>query len=210
MPSKDSAVIKLPEPTLKGKVTVEEALALRRSIRSYAETPLRLAELSQVLWAAYGTSLQAHGFNLKTAPSAGACYPLELYAVVGNVTGLAPGVYRYDADAHTLKLVASGDRRADLARAALGQRFLAQAPASIAYSAVYERTTRRYGQRGRERYVPMDLGHSAENVYLQCVALGLGTVAVGAFDDAAVKRVIGLPEAEEPLYLMPLGKPGTK
>ncbi len=191
-------------------MSVEEALARRRSRRSYAETPLTLAELAQVLWAAYGTSLRQHGFNLKTAPSAGACYPLELYAVVGKVTGLAPGVYRYDANNHTLKLTVSGDRRAELARAAFDQNFLAQAPASLAYSAVYERTTRRYGQRGRDRYVSMDLGHSAENVYLQCVALGLGTVAVGAFDDAAVKRILGLPPAEEPLYLMPLGRPSRE
>jgi len=203
--------IKLPEPSFKGKLTVEEALKARRSVREFQDEPLTLAEVSQLLWAAYGVTQRLPGEQLrgglKTAPSAGALYPLEIYLVVGKVTGLSAGVYRYLPETHALEKVLDGDRRQSLAAAAWGQEMIARAPAVIVYSAVFERTTRKYGQRGRQRYVCMDLGHSAENVYLQAVALGLGTCAVGAFDDAGVKQVVSMTKPEEPLYIMPLGRP---
>ncbi|MEO0080330.1 MAG: SagB/ThcOx family dehydrogenase [candidate division WOR-3 bacterium] len=203
--------ILLPEPSFKGKVTVEEALKARRSIRDFQDEPLELAQVAQLLWAAYGVTKPLPGRELRgglrTAPSAGALYPLEIYLVAGKVTGLGPGVFRYLSERHALVKLAEGDRRKELAAAAWGQDMIARAPAVIVYSAVFERNTRKYGQRGRERFVCMDLGHSAENVYLQAVALGLGTCAVGAFEDSSVKRVIGMTKPEEPLYLMPVGRP---
>jgi len=206
-----SDTVKLPEPDLVGSMTVERALAARRSVRTYAASALTLAEIGQVLWAAYGVTVPMPGERMrggmKTAPSAGAMYPLELYVVAGQVAGLEPGIYKYRPEEHSLVLAGRGDRRTELCSAALGQEMVKTAPAAIVFSAVFERTTERYGERGRERYVCMDLGHSAENVYLQCTALGLGTVAIGAFSDGEVKRVVGMPAEEEPLYIMPLGRP---
>jgi len=205
------AVISLPAPRLASDCSVEQALRQRRSVRSYRAEPLTLSELGQLLWAAYGITkeMPQPAFlrgGLRTAPSAGALYPLEIYAVVGNVTGLAPGIYRYQSAGHALERVASGDHREGLAHAAWDQSFIAKAPVALVYSAVFARTTGKYGERGRARYVCMDLGHSAQNVYLQAEALGLGTCAVGAFNDEAVREVLGLKAEEEPLYIMPVGK----
>jgi SagB-type dehydrogenase family enzyme len=144
--------------------------------------------------------------GLKTAPSAGATYPLEIYLVAGEVTDLPDGIYRYIPEDHALVKVGDGDKRSELCRAAHGQDMVREAPASIVYSAIYERTASRYGSRGRDRYVCMDLGHSAQNVYLQAFALGIGTCAVGAFSDEAVKKVMPFAKNEIPLYIMPLGK----
>lgn len=211
-----AAVVKLPEPARDGKVSVERTMAERRSVREYADAPLKLAEVSQLLWAAYGVTQPVPGVpqlrgGLRTAPSAGALYPLELYVVAGNVTDLAPGVYRYRSETHDLALVTAGDKRPALSLAAASQTCVRDAPASIVYSAVFSRNTGKYGDRGRERYVCMDLGHSAENVYLQCGSLGLGTCAIGAFYDDAVKLVVRMTKEEEPLYIMPVGRlPGTE
>ena len=209
-------VVKLPRPALDGSVSVEKCLAQRRSVRQYADQPLTLAEVSQLLWAAYGITRpvpdlpQLHG-GIRTAPSAGALYPLELYVVAGNVTGLAPGVYRYRPETHDLALAATGDKRPALFHAAASQTCVRDAPASIVYSAVFSHTTGKYGDRGRQRYVCMDLGHSAENVYLQCGSLGLGTCAIGAFHDDSLKTVVRMAPDEEPLYIMPVGRlPGAK
>jgi SagB-type dehydrogenase family enzyme len=208
----DSSGILLPEPRYDGSVSVEKALKGRRSIRAYAEAPLSLSEISQILWAAYGITFTSERMppflrgGLKTAPSAGALYPLEIYLAAGSVEGLDPGVYRYLPDGHRLIPVSSGDVRQDLSSAALNQSLVKAAPAVLVYSAVFSRTTGKYGDRGRQRYVCMDLGHSAQNVYLQAFTLEIGTCAVGAFNDEAVKKVIGMPEEEEPLYIMPLGK----
>jgi SagB-type dehydrogenase family enzyme len=211
-----TTVVKLPDPARDGRVSVEKALAERRSVRQYASTPLKLADISQLLWAAYGVTKpvpnlpQLHG-GLRTAPSAGALYPLELYVVAGNVTELAPGVYWYRPETHDLVLVAAGDKRPALFGAAASQTCVRDAPASLVYSAVFSRNTDKYGKRGRERYVCMDLGHSAENVYLQCGSLGLGTCAIGAFHDDSLKLVVGMTKTEEPLYIMPVGHlPGNK
>ena len=205
---KEPDIIKLPKPNLESKVSVEEALQGRRSTRSYKNEPLSLSEVSQILWAAYGVTQKMSGFRggLKTAPSAGATYPLEIYLVAGNVTDLSKGIYRYIPENHTLKKVYAGDKRSELCAAAHGQSMVRSAPASIVYTAIYERATGRYGVRGKDRYVCMDLGHSAQNVYLQAYTLGIGTCAVGAFDDSALKSVMPIPKNEIPLYIMPLGK----
>ena len=207
--------VKLPEPARDGKVSVEAALEARRSIRQYAPGGLSLAEVSQLVWAAYGVNkpvpeVASLGGGLRTAPSAGACYPLEVYVVAGKVDGLEAGIYRYEPATHELRQTLAGDRRAELCEAAANQNGVRTAPASIVYSAVYERNTKRYGDRGRERYVCMDLGHSGENVYLQCAALGLGTCAIGAFFDDDVRQVMRLTKLEEPLYIMPMGRTERK
>lgn len=200
--------IQLPQPSYKGTMSVEEALLKRRSIRSYTNQPLSIEQVSQLLWAAYGvTKLSASGRSYKTAPSAGATYPLEIYVMIGNVVNLSAGIYKYNPEKHTIRLHKSGDLRKQIADASLGQTMLAQAPITIIYAAVYERTTSRYGNRGKERYVPMDVGHSAQNVYLQATAMGLATCAVGAFNDAELEKILQLQQNEEVIYLMPVGFP---
>ena len=203
MPVDNLETIKLPEPTLDGETSLEQALLSRRSIREYRDQPLVLAEVSQLLWAAQGVTDRSRGF--RTAPSAGALYPLELYIVVGNVQGIPEGVYRYEPDAHELSRVGQRDVRDELSRAALEQSWVRQGAVVIVFSAVYERTTVRYGQRGI-RYVDMEVGHAAQNVCLQAAALDLGTVVVGAFQDDQVRQIMGMPDAEAPLYLMPVGR----
>ncbi|CUX77507.1 hypothetical protein CHITON_0728 [Thermococcus chitonophagus] len=187
--------VKLPSPNLKGKMSVEEAIYLRKSIRRYKNAPLKLKHLSQVLWAAYGINK----WGKRTSPSAGACYPFEVYVVANNVEGLENGLYYYDGKSHRLKLV-----RKKVAKACLGQKCVETAPAVIIVVAHYERTTRKYGERGY-RYVHMDAGHLGQNIYLQATAIGLGTVAVGAFIDEELKAVLDVPG--DPLYVFPVGVP---
>jgi len=206
-PHQNYQPVRLPAPDYRGDVSVEAAIHGRRSIRDFRNTPLSLQEIAQILWAAQG--ITEPGTGLRSAPSAGAMYPLETYLMAGSVTDLAPGLYQYQPQQHTLLKHHEGDLRADLSRAALGQPFIKQAPVSIVLSAVFERTTSRYGDRGM-RYVHMDVGHSGENIYLQCVALGLGTVVVGAFRDAEVHRALELPESVQPLYIMPIGHPAHR
>ncbi len=195
--------INLPEPRLDGDVSVERAIEQRRSVRSYTDEALSLAELSQLLWSAQGITDEAR--NLRASPSAGATYPLELYAVVGNVEDLDAGVYKYNPVGNELVGVLEGDLRQDIYGAALRQDPVRDAPVVLVFTAVYERTTGRYGERGI-RFVHMEVGHAAQNVYLQAGALGLGTVVVGAFDEDGIARIMGLPEEEKALYLMPVGR----
>lgn len=193
--NKDAEEIKLPPPELKGKVSLEEVLSLRRSIREYQNKELTLEQIGQLLWAANGKNK----FR-RTVPSAGALYPMEVYAVYKE------GVYHYQTNNHSLKLVKKGDVRADLAKAALGQEWVRLAPLSIVITGNYEKCARRYRERA-ERYVHIEAGHIGQNIYLQAVTLGLGTVAVGAFYDEEVKKVLKLPEKETPLYIFPIGYP---
>jgi SagB-type dehydrogenase family enzyme len=201
MPSQQ--VLTLPDPRLEGDISVSTALHARRSIRDFRDEALTLDHVSQLLWAAQGVSDADGG---RTAPSAGALYPLEIYLVTGAVEGLSHGVYRYRPGQHELTRTAEGDRRSALARAALRQDWIKAAPAILAVAAVYSRTTAKYGERGR-KYVHMDVGHAAQNVYLQAAALDLGTTFVGAFYDNQVKQTLELPAAEHPLGLMPVGHP---
>ena len=205
-------VVDLPMPRLRGRVSVEEALASRRSVRSYTGDPVTLEELGQLLWAADGVSELSRGF--RTAPSAGATYPYELYVVVhpgGVATGrgfLEPGSYRYLPRSHRLVMVRAGDLREPLYRATLEQEWVRDAALNIVLAAVFERTTRRYGRRG-VRYVYIEAGHIAQNIYLQAAALGLATVAVGAFRDDEVREVVGAPPDHHPVYVMPVGRPAA-
>ena len=163
---------------------------------------MSLAEVSQLLWAAQGITDPG---GKRTAPSAGALYPLETYLVVGRVEGLSPGIYRYNADRGELTLVVAGDKRKELAAAALGQQSVSSGAVTIALSAVYSRTTGKYKDRGI-RYVHIEIGHAGQNVCLQATALGLGTVTIGAFQDAEVKRIVGMSDEEVALYLLPVGR----
>ena len=208
------AVISLPSPRLEGKVSLEETVVRRRSVRRYRREPVELSQLGQILWSAQGIT---GGGRLRAVPSAGATYPLEVFVVVGRkgvIAGeskqtpeeLQPGIYHYEADSHSLSLHKEADLRPDLARASLDQEFIIDAPVDIVLCALYGRTSRRYGKRG-ERYVHMEVGHAAENIHLQAVALGLATVEVGAFRDEEVREVLGLEEQIKPLYVMPVGRP---
>ncbi len=181
---------------------LDDAITTRRSHRSFAPDPLQLAAVSRLLFAAQGqTGEEAHQ---RTIPSAGALYPLEFYLVVGKVEGLPPGVYHYLDDQAALDPVRQGDQREALMRAALDQPVVGAAPAVIVICADHERTTSKYRERGH-RYVHMEVGHAAQNIYLTATALGLGTVSVGAFEDGPVGDLLGSSWA--PLLIMPVGWP---
>jgi len=196
--------VELPKAALEGKMSVEEAIAGRRSRREFSDKALTLQQVAQILWCAQGTT-DERGLK-RAAPSAGATYPLDVFIAVGKagVVGLKEGVYHYVPSGHALVQTGGVDVRAKIASAALNQGFLAEAPLDVLIAADYERTTGRYGERGI-RYVHIEVGHAGQNIYLQAEALGLGTVAVGAFEDKGVARAFGLPGDLEPLYLMPIG-----
>jgi SagB-type dehydrogenase family enzyme len=200
--SQSTAMIALPSPRLESRYSVEQALRERRCLREFSQAPLTLAEVSQLLWAAQGVT-SAEG--MRTAPSAGALYPLEVYLVVSNVQGLEAGVYQYKPAEHGLVRWIPGNKYPDLIAAALGQSWMQQSALIIALAAVAERITWKYGERGL-RYIDMEVGHAAQNVLLQAVALGLGAAVVGAFDDRRVAQVLSLPKQEAALYLIPIGK----
>lgn len=195
-------IIKLPEPRYSSDTSIEEAILKRRSVRDYKDNPLKLEEVSQLLWAAQGIT-DKRGF--RTSPSAGALNPLEIYIVTGNVNDLSDGIYRYKPHKHDLESVQKGDRRDELCKAALGQSSIRNAAMVIVIAAVYERTTVKYGERGI-RYVYMEAGHAAQNVLLQSESLNLGVVVIGAFYDDAVKKVMNMYEREQPLYIIPVGR----
>ncbi len=196
-------IIKLPQPKFDSNTSIEQALLKRRSVRYYKNEPLKLAEISQLLWAGQGITA-AGGY--RTAPSAGALYPLELYVVAGNVDGIANGIYKYEPNNHELAMIAEGDKRKELYNSALYQESIREAPAIIVISAVYERTTWKYRERGI-RYAHIEVGHVAQNIYLEAVALNLGVVAIGAFEDDKVAKAMNLSDKEHPLYIIPVGIP---
>lgn len=198
--------IKLPKPRLdKGKF-LNQNLQSRQSQRSFNKKTLEKLQVSGILWAAGGLKVDTLTGATRTIPSAGATYPLELYLIIGKngVEGILEGVYHYLIDEHALELQFEGDLREDLARASLGQSFIAEAPISLVITAKYSRTTNRYGDRGR-RYVHIEVGHACQNVYLVAEDLVLGTVEVGAFSDESVKKVLKLKEDFQPLAIMPIG-----
>jgi SagB-type dehydrogenase family enzyme len=185
-------------------VTLTEALTGRKSTRNYDTIPLALADLTELLWAAQGDGTDAVATATRTAPSAGATHPLELFVVAGEVEGLAAGVYHYQFLAQELVLQTEGDIRKELAQAALGQEMIARAPAVIIIAAEFQRTTQRYGARG-DTYVYMESGGVAQNIALQAAALGIGNVVVGAFHDEEIARVLQIDTV--PLLIIPVGYP---
>lgn len=198
--------VHLPSPNQKDGMSLVEAIARRRSVRNFAPNPISQSQLSQILWAAQG--ITDASWRLRSAPSAGATYPLEIFVVCGKngIEDIDEGIYRYDIGNHSLLRHYKGDVRLELARAALDQEFIYQAPVDIVICALYSRTLARYDMRG-ERYVHIEVGHAGQNIYLQAVALGLGTVAIGAFYDEQVREVLRLDKQYKPLYIMPVGKP---
>lgn len=198
------AQIQLPKPSLDGKVSVEKAIKERRTIRDFKEKPLPLTHLSQLLWAAQGITDPKEG--KRAAPSGGALYPLDIYVIAGEkgVEGIEAGVYHYLPERHSISVISKGDRRKEIASAALWQMWVAKAPVQFIITAEYRRITWKYGQRGI-RYALIEVGHVGQNLFLQVEALGLGAGIVGAFNDADVSKVMGAPSKHEPLLVMPVG-----
>lgn len=184
----------LPEPAFED-VYLEQCIEKRRSVRIYENKALSLEEMSNLLWAAQGTTDEERG--LRAAPSAGATYPLEIFIATGN------GVFRYVPQSHALRKTSDNDIRLQLAAAALDQDFIAEAGMVVVITAVFRRTTLRYGERG-VRYVHIEVGHCAQNIHLAAVAMDLGSVPIGAFDDDRIADLLKL-DQEEPLYMIPVG-----
>lgn len=190
--------IALPQANHNGSMSLEQSIANRRSIRTFASKPLSIGQIGQLLWSAQGITEKNRGF--RAAPSAGALYPLETHVV------LPAGIYRYDPHRHELKRIVDGDRREALQQASLGQDAVGSAPAVFVFSAVFQKTAIRYGARA-SLYVPIEVGHAAQNLLLQATAQGLAGVPVGAFNERRVAEVLRLARNERPLYLLPLGYP---
>jgi SagB-type dehydrogenase family enzyme len=197
-PSGPGITTALPPPSLDGEASLEETLSRRRSVREFSNRPLTTAELGQLLWAAQGRTNE-RGF--RTAPSAGALYPLEIYVAT------AEGVFHYDPQHHRLLVSSLDDARPRIYDAALKQEPLRQAPALFIVTALYERTAQKYGAERSPRYVHLEAGHAAQNLLLQAVALDLGAVPIGAFYDQQILQVLGLSADYTPLYLIPVGHP---
>ncbi len=194
----ETKLIQLPKPLNKGNISLEEVIFRRRSQRSFEQKDLSLQQISQLLWAAQGITAKEGFHGLRAAPSAGALYPIEIYLLAKN------GLFRYLPDGHKLQSVGEQDLRGALADSSFGQAAISQAPVNIVVCAVYSRLTSKYGQRGI-RYVHIEVGHIAQNIHLQAVALGLGSVPIGAFNDEEVKKILSLPIDQEPLYIIPVG-----
>jgi len=196
--------MRLPAPHLDGDVSLEKAIRARRTIRSFDSKALSLNQLSQLLWSAQGIT-EPGGFK-RAAPSAGALYPMDIYAVVGSgcVEDLDPGVYHYEPDGHSISLGREEDARGDVANASLRQTWMAGAPLNLVITAEYARITGKYGQRGI-RYAMIEAGHIGQNIFLQAQAMGLAVGIVGAFEDDTLIRVLGIKETHEPLLVMPVG-----
>jgi SagB-type dehydrogenase family enzyme len=194
----------LPKPILKGTVSVEEAIQHRRTIRSYLSKALTLEQLSQIFWAAQG--ITEDGGYKRSAPSAGALYPLDIYAIVGDngVEGVKAGIYHYNPHKHVALLIAEGDFRKEVARTALSQMWMARAPINLVITSEYSRITSKYGTRG-EMYAMIEAGLVGQNIFLQAEALGLRAGIVGAFQGNDVIRVMKISRAHDPLLILPVG-----
>jgi SagB-type dehydrogenase family enzyme len=208
-PAFGESEIKLPMPSLSGTGSVEAAMVAKKSVRNFTGTPLTLAQVSQILWAANG-NLPADaitGATRKVIPSAGGLYPLEIVLVSGKntVTDLPEAVYLYKPQTNSLAAIASGDFRTQLSYACLGQTWLARAPAIVVIAAVFGKTTAKYGNRGYQ-YVFIEAGNSNQNVYLQAESLGLHAGTVGAFDDGQVSAVLKISKDITPLLVVAIGK----
>lgn len=203
-----SREVSLPTPAYKGKVSVEEALKSRRTHRSFKSNPLSSKQFSQILWAAYGVTSTVSGLHLKTAPSAGALYPLDIYAVVGEggVGTMASGVYYYIPGSHSVKLIKEGDLRQRVAAGCLHQMWMAEAPLLVVVTGAYARSTGKYGARGVV-YTHIEAGCVGQNIFLQVEAMGLKAGIVGAFDSEQLIETLGISGDLEPLLVMPVGYP---
>jgi SagB-type dehydrogenase family enzyme len=201
----DVDFVKLPRPKDRAGPSLWTAMGTRRSRRNYAPVPLKEEELSQLLWAAAGVTDEVHGLPLRTVPSAGGLYPIELYVVVNKVHGIPQGVYHYFPPDHTLQLLRKGDYSNAIAHAALDQKMAAMAGAVFIMTAVVERATWKYRQRAY-RYIYLDAGHIGQNLALAAEAIGLGSCAIGALYDDEVNDLVGADGEEETVvYLTSVG-----
>ncbi len=200
----DAEIIKLPKPEYQG-IPLEEAIEKRRSVRNYSGKPVTMFQLSQLLFSAQGTTGKIYGTPLRTTPSAGALYPFEIYVIANNVESLDKGIYHYGVLSHALELVEYGDFRKDITSAGLKQEMLGDSDVVFVLSAIFDRTRHKYGERGF-RYVYIEAGHISQNIYLQAVSLGLGSVSIGAFLDDKVNQLIGVDGLKEAvIYLHAVG-----
>lgn len=199
-------IIPLPPPSLSDGPTLWEALEKRRSIRDYRPEPLSLEELSNLLWATQGITEKAFGPWYRTAPSAGALHPIDTYLVVNRVEGLDPGVYFFNVVEFSLVLKRTGDFAAPIAQAALNQDMGRTAAVVFVWVAVIQRSRQKYRQRAY-RYIYLDCGHIAQNLYLAATALDLGCCSVAAIFDDEVNDLVGADGQEETaIYLAMVGK----
>ena len=199
--------VRLDPPAVQDGMPIWETVGGRRSVRDFARDPVSLAELSQMLWASQGITLQEMDWGFRAAPSAGALYPVETYLSVQNVSGLEPGIYHYSPGDHAVELVKGGAFGTRLAEAALDQDFLADAGVVFSWTAVFARSAWKYAERAY-RYIYLDAGHIAQNVALAAVALGLGSCQVAALYDDEVNALLGVDgEEESVLYLTAVGRP---
>jgi len=199
-------VISLPEPLRDGGGALWEVIAERRTRRTYRPEPLTLSILSQILWAANGKTKEGRETFLRAAPSAGALYPIELYVMANDVDGLEKGIYHYDTPQHRLSMVREGDFSETAAKAALNQTMLSKSGAVIFLSAIVERTRWKYRQRAY-RYIYLDAGHIAQNIFLACGSLSLGACPIGAFYDDELNAILGVDGVEETVvYAMTVGR----
>lgn len=199
--------IKLSSPRDEGGVPIWDVLNERRSVRRYQGMPIQEAEISQLLWASQGITSIRQDYGFRTAPSAGALYPIETYLVIHTVDGIEPGVYHYAVAEHTLNQLKTGDFRTPVARAALDQGFAAQANVVFVWTGIFERSKWKYRQRAY-RYVYLDAGHLAQNLALAAVALGLGSCQIAALYDDEANDLLGVDGVEEStIYMTAVGRP---
>ena len=201
---KKGGTLNLPAPMLDGDVSLQKTIKHRRTVRSFSNKPLTVGQLSQILWAAQGIT-EDSGLK-RAAPSAGALYPIDIYAVMGNnsVRELYQGVYHYYPPDHSIEKIIDTDAREDVAVASLRQMWMATAPVILVITSEYSRITIKYGERGK-RYAMIEVGHIGQNIFLQCEALGLCAGIVGAFYDTQVAGAIKTQKNHEPLIIMPVG-----
>lgn len=198
--------IALPEPK-RPVMSLGELLRARRSVRRFSDQPLSLGDLSYLLWACDGITRRERNFEFRTAPSAGGLYPVETYVAVNDVSGLAPGIYHYSVKDHALELIRKGHLGEEVARAALDQGMCASAPVVLFWTAMFERSRWKYGERAY-RYVYLDAGHVAQNLALAAVSLGLGSCQIAATFDDEVNELLGVDgEEESVLYMSVVGRP---
>lgn len=213
--AQESPVIALPTPSFDSNTSVEKALLTRRSERIYEQDAIKLKDLSQILWAAQGVTMKIETVpgwwvgqewpgGIRTAPSAGALFPIELYIAAGNVENLVQGLYKYDARNHSIIKINDRDKREEVRKAALGQSAVANAPACIIIAANFSRTEYKYKSRASQ-YVYIESGAVCQNIYLQCNSLSIGTVMIGAIKEDLMKVALGMPDSETPIGVMPIG-----
>jgi SagB-type dehydrogenase family enzyme len=188
--------VSLPNPTEKTNLSFAEVLRMRRSIRSFTSEPLSLSDLAYLLWASSGIQRVEHQFEFRTAPSAGALYPIETYVVANNVEGLKQGIYHFNIENHTLEEIKLGNLGSELAHAALAQHMCAEASVVFVWTALFGRSTWKYSQRGY-RYIYLDTGHIGQNLALAATSIGCGSCEVGAFYDDEINSLIDVDGKQE-------------